>query len=214
MKKFILYNHMNMNKIQDKSKNCSLHGEYRVYIFFSLTYNNSQCSPLTWGVGGFFSSRSNFMDTVPITPDGYKKLKDELSRLLKVERPANVRAIEEARAHGDLSENAEYHAAKERQAFIEGRIQELQGQMGQCEIMEIKGPYERAMFGATVTVEDVNTGDEKTFTLVGPYESQPENGRISVATPLGKALIGKEEGDEITVRVPKGIQELVITEIQ
>ena len=154
------------------------------------------------------------MDTVPITPEGYEKLKKELSNLIKVERPANVTAIEEARAHGDLSENAEYHAAKERQGFIEGRIQELQGQIGQCEVIEIKGPYEKAIFGATVTVENVESGEENTFTLVGPYESAPENGRVSVDTPIGRALIGKEEGDDIRFKTPKGMQELVITNIE
>ena len=153
------------------------------------------------------------MDTVPITRRGYERLKTELSRLLEVERPNNVRAIEEARAHGDLSENAEYHAAKERQGFIEGRIQELQSWVGQCEIIEVGGQYERAIFGATVTVESLETGEAKTFTLVGPYESEPEKGRISVIAPLGKALIGKEEGDEVKVKTPKGLQELVITDI-
>lgn len=153
------------------------------------------------------------METVPITREGYEKLKKELDRLQSVERPANVKAIEEARAHGDLSENAEYHAAKERQGFIEGRIQELQVQMGQCEIIEAKGPFEKAVFGATVTVENVDTGEERTITLVGPYESEPEKGRISVVAPLGRALIGKEDGDEVKVKTPKGVQELVITEI-
>ena len=153
------------------------------------------------------------MQTVPITAGGLKKLKTELDRMIKVERPSNVKAIEEARAHGDLSENAEYHAAKERQGFIEGRIQELQVQIGECEVIDASGPFERAVFGATVTVENVDTGEEKTYTLVGPYESAPEEGRISVATPLGKALIGKEEGDEVKVKAPKGVQELVIVEI-
>ena len=154
------------------------------------------------------------METVPITPEGYENLKKELSNLLKVERPANVQAIEEARAHGDLSENAEYHAAKERQGFIEGRIQELQAMIGQCEVLEIKGPYEKAVFGATVTLESADSGEEKTYTLVGPYESAPEKGRLSVVTPLGKALIGKEEGDEVRFKTPKGLQELYITNIE
>ena len=153
------------------------------------------------------------MQTVPITRKGYDNLKKELSRLLEVERPANVKAIEEARAHGDLSENAEYHAAKERQGFIEGRIQELQSQMGECEIIEIGESYEKAIFGATVSVENIDTEDTRTVTLVGPYEAQAELGRISVNSPLGRALIGKEEGDEIRVKTPKGIQELVITNI-
>ena len=153
------------------------------------------------------------METVPITREGFENLKKELEKLINVERPSNVKAIEEARAHGDLSENAEYHAAKERQGFIEGRIQELQVQMGQCDIIDIKGPYEKAIFGATVTVENVDTGEERTYTLVGPYESAPEKGRISVSAPLGRALIGKEEGDEVRVKAPKGLQELVITNI-
>ncbi|MFH1135195.1 MAG: transcription elongation factor GreA [Pseudomonadota bacterium] len=154
------------------------------------------------------------METVPITREGYEHLKKELERMIKVERPSNVKAIEEARAHGDLSENAEYHAAKDRQGFIEGRIQELQVQMGRCEIISVKGPFEKAIFGATVTVENLETAEEKTYTLVGPYESAPEKGRISVATPLGRALIGKEEGDEVKFKTPKGIQELVITNIE
>jgi transcription elongation factor GreA len=153
------------------------------------------------------------METVPITRKGFDNLKKELDRLTNVERPSNVKAIEEARAHGDLSENAEYHAAKERQCFIEGRIQELQVQMGQCDIIDIKGPYSKAIFGATVTVENVDTGEERTYTLVGPYESAPEKGRISVSAPLGRALIGKEEGDEVRVKAPRGLQELVITNI-
>jgi transcription elongation factor GreA len=154
------------------------------------------------------------METVPITPEGYDHLKKELSRFLKVERPANVKAIEEARAHGDLSENAEYHAAKERQSFIEGRIQELQGMIGLCQVIEIGSGYTKAIFGATVTLENVESGEVKTYTLVGPYESAPEKGRISIATPLGKALLGKEEGEEVRVRTPKGQQDLVITRIE
>jgi len=154
------------------------------------------------------------METVPITREGYEKLRQELKHLIEVERPSNVRAIEEARAHGDLSENAEYHAAKERQGFIEGRIQELQVQIGHCEIIDVYDAYERAIFGATVTVEYIETGETRTIQLVGPYESAPENGRISVSAPLGRALIGKEEGDEIRVKTPKGIQEMVVTNIE
>lgn len=153
------------------------------------------------------------MQTVPITREGYEQLKKELGRLIEFERPAIVKAIEEARAHGDLSENAEYHAAKERQGLVEGRIQELQTQLGQCEVVQIQGPYEKAVFGATVTVANADTDEEKTYTLVGPYESAPEKGFISVAAPLGQALLGKETGDEVRVRTPKGIQNLVITDI-
>ncbi|MBU2548130.1 MAG: transcription elongation factor GreA [Proteobacteria bacterium] len=153
------------------------------------------------------------METVPITREGLEALKKELENLINVQRPANVKAIEEARAHGDLSENAEYHAAKEKQAFIQSRLQELQVQIGQCEIIEIKGPYVRAVFGATVTLENSETGEESTYMLVGPYESAPEKGRLSVISPLGRALIGKEEGDEVRVKTPKGLQLLEITEI-
>ncbi|MDY6852545.1 MAG: transcription elongation factor GreA [Thermodesulfobacteriota bacterium] len=153
------------------------------------------------------------METVPITREGYDNLKKELERLISVDRPANIKAIEEARAHGDLSENAEYHAAKERQAFIEGRVQELQVGLGECEVIDIAGTYEKAVFGATVTMENIDTGEERTYTLVGPYESDPENGKISVSAPLGRALIGKEEGDDVKVKTPKGVQEFEITEI-
>lgn len=154
------------------------------------------------------------METVPITQAGLNKLKQELDRFIKEERPNNVKAIEEARSHGDLSENAEYTAAKERQSFIEGRIMELQGQLSCSEVIDIQGPYSRCVFGATVTLENMETGEEKVYTLVGPFESAPERFRISVATPIGQALIGKEEGDEIRVKTPKGYQEFLITNIK
>jgi len=153
------------------------------------------------------------METMPITKNGYENLKKELERLINVDRPANVKAIEEARSHGDLWENAEYHAAKERQSFIEGRIQELQVALGECQIIEVAGPYKKAVFGATVTVENSETGEQSTYTLLGPYESAPEKGRISVTSPLGRALIGKEEGDEIQVKTPKGVQHLEVVEV-
>lgn len=154
------------------------------------------------------------MTAVPITHEGLGLLKKELDKLLKDERPRVIKSIEEARAHGDLSENAEYHAAKERQGFIEGRIMELQNQVASSQVEEIKGPYSRCVFGATVTIEHVDTGETKTYTLVGPYESAPEKNRISIATPIGQALLGREEGDEVRVKTPKGIQEYLIVEIQ
>ncbi|MDR3203285.1 MAG: transcription elongation factor GreA [Deltaproteobacteria bacterium] len=154
------------------------------------------------------------MDVIPITREGLNKLKKELEKLLKEERPKIIKAIEEARAHGDLSENAEYHAAKERQAFIEGRIGEIETQLASCQIEEIAGPYDRCVFGATVTLEDSDTGEEKTYTLVGPYESAPEKGLLSIATPIGRALLGREEGDEVKVNTPKGLREYVIVEIK
>jgi transcription elongation factor GreA len=154
------------------------------------------------------------MDLIPITRDGMAKLKKELEKLLKEERPKVIKSIEEARAHGDLSENAEYHSAKERQSFIEGRIGELETQIATSRVVDIEGPYNRCVFGATVTLEHSDTGDEKTYTLVGPFESAPEKGLLSIATPIGKALLGREEGDEVRVNTPKGPQDYVILGIK
>ena len=154
------------------------------------------------------------MNSVPITQEGLETLKKELDKLLKEERPRIIRALEEARGHGDLSENAEYHAAKERQGFIEGRIAELQAQVSACQVEAIQGPYHRCVFGATVTVENLETGEEKTYTLVGPYESAPEKNRISIATPIGQALLGREEGDEVRVKTPKGVAEYAIVAVR
>lgn len=155
------------------------------------------------------------MDRVPITRQGLKKIKEELTRLERVDRPENIRAIEEARSHGDLSENAEYDAAKERQSFIEGRINELRAAIGNCEIIEVEeGPSDRVIFGTTVLLYDFQTDKEITYQLLGPYESEPENGRISVTSPIGKALIGKAAGDEISVQTPGGIQEFEIVDIK
>ncbi|MBW1721539.1 MAG: transcription elongation factor GreA [Deltaproteobacteria bacterium] len=155
------------------------------------------------------------MDRVPITRQGLEKLKEELSRLERVERPQNIRAIEEARAHGDLSENAEYHAAKEKQSFLDGRINELRTTISRCEVIDVEeGPSDRVVFGKTVLLYDLQTDEEITYQLLGPYESEPEKGRISVTSPLGQALIGKKEGDEIRVQTPGGIQEYEIIEIR
>jgi transcription elongation factor GreA len=142
------------------------------------------------------------------------KLQEELDRLIKEERPRIIKAIEEARSHGDLSENAEYHAAKERQSFVEGRINELQTKLATSKVEEVNGPFDRCVFGATVTLENVETGDAKTYTLVGPYESAPENGLLSVATPIGRALLGREEGDEVRVNTPKGPQDYLIVAVK
>jgi len=151
------------------------------------------------------------MERIPITRAGLDKLREELTRLERVERPANIRAIEEARSHGDLSENAEYHAAKERQSFIEGRINELRADIGRSEVIEAdNGPRDRAVFGRTVRLYDVQTEEEIEYQLLGPYESEPEKGKISVSSPIGQALVGSKVGDEIRVRTPKGIQEFEI----
>lgn len=154
------------------------------------------------------------MERVPITREGLEKVKEELIRLERVERPENIKAIEEARAHGDLSENAEYHAAKEKQSFLEGRINELRAAVGNCEIIEVEeGPSDRVVFGRTVLLYDLQTEEEIAYQLLGPYESAPEKGRISVTSPLGQALIGKTAGDEISVKTPGGIQEFEIVDI-
>lgn len=154
------------------------------------------------------------MERVPITREGLEKVKEELIRLERVERPENIKAIEEARAHGDLSENAEYHAAKEKQSFLEGRINELRAAVGNCEIIDVEeGPSDRVVFGRTVLLYDLQTEEEIAYQLLGPYESAPEKGRISVTSPLGQALIGKTAGDEISVKTPGGIQEFEIVDI-
>jgi len=154
------------------------------------------------------------MDRIPITREGLERIKKELNHIKRVERPQNVRAIEEARAHGDLSENAEYHAAKERQSFLEGRITELECDIGKAEVLEIDGgPSDRVIFGKTVLICNLATDEEIRYQILGPYESEPENGKISVHSPIGQALIGKEVGDEVKVKTPGGLQEFEILEI-
>lgn len=154
------------------------------------------------------------MQRVPITKEGYKRLQNELQRLQKEERPLVIRAIEEARAHGDLSENAEYEAAKEKQGMIEGRINDLCQKLGHCEIIEPSGNENgRAIFGSLVVMEDMETGETNSYRLVGPYEADVQAGTISVTSPLGKALIGKEEGEEVRVQTPKGIRNFEILEV-
>ncbi len=155
------------------------------------------------------------MEKIPFTKDGLENLKDELHRLVNVERPKNIRAIEEARSHGDISENAEYHAAKERQSFLEGKINELKDVINRSEVIEPDDePADRVVFGRTVVLYDVQADQEVAYQLVGPYESDPENARISVSSPLGQALIGREVGDAVKVKTPKGIQEFEILEIR
>jgi len=154
------------------------------------------------------------MKRVPMTPEGYQKLKEELDRLLKVERPKNVRDIAEARAHGDLSENAEYHAAKERQSFLEGRINEIQVQIASAQVIDPSTINQsRAAFGARVKVMDLGADEEYEFTLVGPSETDVRSGRISITSPVGKALIGKEQGDVAVVKAPARTIEYEILEI-
>ena len=155
------------------------------------------------------------MERIPITREGLEKLRAELENLVRVERPENIRAIEEARGHGDLSENAEYHAAKERQSFLDGRMNELKTAIGRSEVIAIEeGPTDRAVFGRTVLLYNLQTDEEIAYQLLGPYESEPENGKISVSSPLGQALIGREAGDEVIVKTPAGDQEFEILEIR
>jgi len=145
------------------------------------------------------------LERVPITKEGYQALKKELENLKLFERPQNIRAIEEARAHGDLSENAEFTAAKDRQSFIEGRIGELEFKLGNADIIDPDTlNKDRAVFGCIVKLENVDTGDEVDYQLVGPDESDIERGRISVSSPLGKAIIGKKPGDEVVLQAPGG----------
>jgi len=145
------------------------------------------------------------LERVPVTKEGYAALKEELEMLKRVDRPQNIRAIEEARAHGDLSENAEYAAAKDRQGFIEGRIGELGFKVANAEIIETgKLPKDRVVFGSKVLLENIDTGENVEYQLVGPDESDIEKGRISISSPLGKAILGKKPGDELTFEVPDG----------
>ena len=145
------------------------------------------------------------MERVPITKTGYEALRKELELLKSVERPQNILAIEEARAHGDLSENAEFDAAKDRQAFLEGRINELEYKLGNADIIDPdKLSKDRAVFGCTVILENVDTGEEVRYQLVGPDESNIKEGRISVSSPLGQAIIGKVSGQEIVLQAPGG----------
>lgn len=146
------------------------------------------------------------MDKVPMTPGGYQRLAEELRRLKSEERPSVIRAISEARAHGDLSENAEYHAAKEKQAFIEGRIAELEDKTSRSEIIDPTKMSGTASikFGATVRVIDEDSEEESVFQIVGADESDIDNGRISITSPMARALIGKEAGDQIEVNAPSG----------
>jgi transcription elongation factor GreA len=154
------------------------------------------------------------LDRIPITPEGYEALSKELENLKRVERPQNIKAIEEARAHGDLSENAEFTAAKERQGFIEGRIGELGFKLANADVINIDNlPRDRAVFGTKVLLENLDTGEEVEYQLVGSDESDIENGRISVSSPLGQAILGKKPGDELTLEVPGGKRLYELVEI-
>jgi transcription elongation factor GreA len=155
------------------------------------------------------------MNRLPITREGYDRLRAELQRLEQKERPKVIQAISEAREHGDISENAEYEAAKEKQAMLEGKINDLHDKLSQCEIVEVaQDSAERVTFGSTVELEDLDTGEEVQYRLVGPYEADLAQGTISVTSPIGKALIGKEPGDDVKVQTPGGVKNLEILDIR
>lgn len=154
------------------------------------------------------------MNRVPMTLEGYQKLKGELERLHKIERPKNIQDIAEARAHGDLSENAEYHAAREKQSFLEGRIQELQAKIAMADVIDTsKITQSRIAFGAKVKVVDIEADEEYVFILLGPDEANVKSGKISITSPVGRALIGKEVGDVAIVKAPARTIEYEVLEI-
>lgn len=151
---------------------------------------------------------------IPMTSEGHQKLQEELDRLVKIERPKNIQAISEARAHGDLSENAEYHAAKEKQSFMEGRIQELKSKLSMADVIDISRINQsKAAFGAKVRVLDTGADEEYVFILVGPDEADVKSGKISISSPVGRALIGKEVSDTAIVKAPARTFEYEILEI-
>ena len=154
-------------------------------------------------------------DRVPMTPRGVQVLKEELKRLREVERPKNIQDIEEARAHGDLRENAEFAAAKERQAFIEGRSREIEGILALAEIIDpARLSGSRVVFGATVKLADGDSGEEVTYCIVGDYEADIKQGRIAISAPLARAMIGREVGDTVVLRTGKGSKEYQITDVR
>lgn len=154
-------------------------------------------------------------DREPMTVTGYERLKEELRKLRTVERPAVTAAIEEARAHGDLSENAEYAAAREKQSFMEGRIKEIESKLALAEVIDPKTlSGERVLFGATVTILDLETDEETTYQIVGLDEADIKERKISVTAPMARGLIGRSVGDTTTVRVPKGAKEYEIVKVE
>jgi transcription elongation factor GreA len=156
------------------------------------------------------------MSKVPLTARGAEKLRQELERLKRIERPRVIEAISEARAHGDLKENAEYHAAREQQSFIEGRIKDIDGKLSHAHVIDVtKLPATgRVVFGATVQVLEVEEDEERTFRIVGEDEADLKQGMISISSPIARALIGKSEGDVALVDAPGGKRELEILEVK
>ena len=154
------------------------------------------------------------MEKIPMTRRGFTALDDELKQLKSVERPAVIRAIAEAREHGDLSENAEYHAAREKQSFIEGRVKELEAVISLAEVIEVAKLSGAIKFGATVTLVDEDTNEEKTYQIVGESEADIERNLLNIRSPLARALIGKDEGDSVEVKTPGGTRGYEILSIR
>lgn len=155
------------------------------------------------------------MKRIPMTPAGYKALEDEVSHLKGVERPSVIKMIAEARMHGDLSENAEYHAAKERQAFIEGRVMELDDKLSRAEVIDVSQLSGKTVkFGATVTLADEDTDTRVKYQIVGDMEADAKNGKISISCPIARALIGKSAGDSAEVMAPGGARSYEILKVQ
>jgi transcription elongation factor GreA len=151
---------------------------------------------------------------IPMTPEGYARLAAELKRLKSVERPAVIRAIAAAREHGDLSENAEYHAARERQGFIEGRLMELEDKLSRAEVIDInRMSGTKVMFGARVKLVDEETEEETSYQVVGPEEADIQSGLLSIQSPLAQAILGKEAGDSVEVSTPRGLRYFEIIEV-
>ncbi|MFQ8429791.1 transcription elongation factor GreA [Amaricoccus sp. W119] len=153
------------------------------------------------------------MEKIPLTAKGFAKLDAELKKLKSQDRPAIIAAIAEAREHGDLSENAEYHSARERQSFIEGRIKELEGIISRGDVIDVSRLSGPVKFGATVVILDEETDQEKTYQIVGEAEADIESGLLNMKSPLARALIGKEEGDSVEVRTPGGLRSYEIRTI-
>ena len=155
------------------------------------------------------------MDKVPMTETGHAAMLDEIKHLKSVERPRIIRAIEEARSHGDLSENAEYHAAKEQQGWVEARVAELEDKISRADVIDISRlGGDTVKFGATVSLVDEDTDEESRYQIVGEFEADVKQGKISITSPIARALIGKEEGDVVDVQVPGGVRTYEILDIR
>lgn len=154
------------------------------------------------------------MEKIPLTAKGFARLDAELKLLKTIERPAVIRAIAEAREHGDLSENAEYHAAREKQSFIEGRVKEIESILSRADVIDPKKLSGSIKFAATIRLVDEETNEEKTYQIVGEPEAKIEEGRLNIKSPIARALIGKEVGDSVEVRTPGGVKSYEVLSVE